>query len=133
MRAVIDNNVLVSAAIIGGVPRRALDWLVENGTILVSLDALEELADVLGRKKFDRYLPEEQRLDFIHRYLEISELVRIDEPITACRDPKDDKFLELAVNGNADYVITGDRDLLVLSPFRGIGIVTPKDFQLMSK
>jgi len=133
LRAVIDNNVLVSAAIIGGVPRRALDWLVENGTILVSLDALEELADVLGRKKFDRYLPEEQRLDFIHRYLEISELVRIDEPITACRDPKDDKFLELAVNGNADYVITGDRDLLVLSPFRGIGIVTPKDFQLMSK
>ncbi len=133
MRAVIDNNVLVSAAIIGGVPRRALDWLVENGTILVSLDALEELADVLGRKKFDRYLPEEQRLDFIHRYLEISELVRIDEPITACRDPKDDKFLELAVNGNADYVITGDRDLLVLSPFRGIGIVTPKDFLLMSK
>ncbi len=121
----------MSAAIIGGVPRQALDWLVENGTVLVSLDVLEELADVLGRKKFDRYLPEEQRIDFLHSYLKISELVRIDEQITACRDPKDDKFLELAVNGNADYLITGDRDLLVLNPFRGIEIVTPKDFLLI--
>jgi uncharacterized protein len=46
----------------------------------------------------------------------------------ACRDPTDDKFLELAVNGNADIVLTGDADLLALNPFRGIPIVAPGSF-----
>lgn len=48
--------------------------------------------------------------------------------IRACRDPKDDKFLELAVSGNADVIVTGDKDLLALHPFRGIAILTPLDF-----
>jgi predicted nucleic acid-binding protein len=50
------------------------------------------------------------------------------EVITACRDPKDNKFLELAVSGQATHLISGDPDLLVLSPFRGIPIVTPQAF-----
>lgn len=48
--------------------------------------------------------------------------------VTVCRDPKDDKFLEVAVNGAATYIITGDNDLPVLHPFRGIPIVTPRTF-----
>ena len=48
--------------------------------------------------------------------------------ITACRDPKDDKFLTLAVAANADYIVTGDDDLLVLHPFRGIQIIKPAEF-----
>ena len=55
-------------------------------------------------------------------------LVEIAESIRACRDPKDDQVLELAVCGRADWIITGDADLLTLDPFRGIGIVTPTDF-----
>jgi predicted nucleic acid-binding protein len=57
-----------------------------------------------------------------------AELVPIAERIAACRDPTDDKFLELAVNGHADLIVTGDRDLLALNPFRQIPIMTPADF-----
>lgn len=52
----------------------------------------------------------------------------IAERITACRDPTDDKFLELAVNGHAGVIVSGDADLLVLSPFRGIVVVPPAVF-----
>jgi predicted nucleic acid-binding protein len=54
--------------------------------------------------------------------------VSITERIVACRDPTDDKFLELAVNGRPDVIVSGDRDLLVLDPFRGIPIITPAVF-----
>lgn len=60
--------------------------------------------------------------------LAAAELVTITERIVACRDPTDDKFLELAVNGRADVVVTGDADLLALDPFRGIPIVLPAGF-----
>ena len=57
-----------------------------------------------------------------------AELVGIAERITVCRDPKDNKFLELAVNGHADMIVSGDADLLALNPFREIPIVTPATF-----
>ena len=57
-----------------------------------------------------------------------AELVEVTNSITDCRDPKDNKFLELAVSDNATHIITGDSDLLTLHPFRGIVIVTPEDF-----
>ena len=55
-------------------------------------------------------------------------MVNITEHIAACRDPKDDKFLELAVSGRADLIVSGDQDMLALNPFRGIPIVTPAAF-----
>ncbi len=58
----------------------------------------------------------------------MSELVEIKELITICRDPKDDKFLELAISGKADFIITGDQDLLILNPFRDIEIITANEF-----
>ena len=58
----------------------------------------------------------------------MAELVTITERVAVCRDPTDDKFLELAINGRADMIVTGDLDLLVLDRFRGIPIVTPRDF-----
>jgi predicted nucleic acid-binding protein len=60
--------------------------------------------------------------------LAAAELVAISERIAACRDPKDDKFLELAVSGKAEVIVSGDGDLLDLNPFRGIPIVTPATF-----
>jgi putative PIN family toxin of toxin-antitoxin system len=60
--------------------------------------------------------------------LAVAELVTISERIVACRDPKDDKFLELAVCGRADVIVSGDHDLLALHPFRYIPIVTPAAF-----
>ena len=128
MRGVIDNNVLVSAAILAGVPRQALDKLLLNGTVLVSIQVLEELAEVLDRKKFDRYLPRNDRLEFIHDIVEAAELITVTETINICRDPKDNMLLELAVSGGSDYLITGDADLLVLTPFRGVKIIGPREF-----
>lgn len=64
LRGVFDNNVLVSAALLGGVPRRAFDKLLDNGTVLVSLPVLLELADALNRQKFDKYVTHGERMLF---------------------------------------------------------------------
>ena len=77
------------------------------------------------------YLARLISLDARNRLLQLmamAEMVTITERFAACRDPKDDKFLELAVNGRADLILTGDNDLLVLNPFRDIPIVTPATF-----
>ena len=96
--------------------------------VLVSIATLEELDDVLCRPKFDDYVDEEQRLDFLAAYIREAEDVVVTVSVRECRDPADDKILELAVSGNATHVISGDGDLLALSPFRGILILTPADF-----
>jgi putative PIN family toxin of toxin-antitoxin system len=128
LRSVFDNNLLVSAALLVGVPRQAFDKLLGNGVVLVSVPVLLELAEVLNRPKFDKYVTHDERMRFMVSFLKVAEMVEIRETIVACRDPKDDKLLELAVSGNADFLVTGDKDLLVLSPFRGVEIITPREF-----
>jgi putative PIN family toxin of toxin-antitoxin system len=66
--------------------------------------------------------------DWLTQLMRSAELVSITERIAVCRDPTDDKFLELAVNGRADFILTGENDLLALNPFRGIPIVAPGTF-----
>ena len=87
-----------------------------------------ELADVLSRKKLNKYLLESERMRFLVGLLKEVELVHVTTTITACRDSKDNKFLELAVDGEASCMIAGDTDLLALNPFRGIPILTPAEF-----
>ena len=128
LRGVFDNNVLVSAALLGGVPRQAFDKLLNNGTALVSVPVLLELADALNRPKFDKYVTHDERMRFMVSFLKVADLIEVSETITVCRDPKDDKLLELAVSGNAGFLVTGDKDLLVLNPFRGVEILTPREF-----
>ena len=128
-RFVFDTNVVVSALLMKkSVARDALDKGREAGDILLSLEVIEELYDVLGRPAFDRYIDEEDRIRFLNLLVKEATLVEITEKIKECRDPKDDKFLELAVNGKADYIISGDGDLQVLNPFRKIPIVSPREF-----
>lgn len=93
--------------------------------ILMSSETLGELADVLSRRKFDRYISIADRQQFLRLLGRVAEIIPITYRVRACRDPSDDKFLELAVNGSAQVIVTGDRDLLALDPFRGISIVTP--------
>ena len=128
LRGVFDNNVLVSAALLGGVPRKAFDKLLDNGTVLVSIPVLLELADVLNREKFDKYVTHDERMRFMVSFLKVAEMIEISDTITVCRDPKDDKLLDLAISGNADFLVTGDKDLLVLHPFRRVEIITPREF-----
>jgi putative PIN family toxin of toxin-antitoxin system len=87
-----------------------------------------ELADVLSRRKFDPYVTVQERQIFLRLLLSLVDLISVLPVIQACRDPKDDKFLELAVAGAASCIVTGDTDLLALDPFRGVRIVTPTAF-----
>jgi putative PIN family toxin of toxin-antitoxin system len=129
LRFVFDTNVIVSAALLAGsVPRRAFDAALEEGALLISVPTLLELAEVLSRERLNKYLLEQERMRFLVALLKEAELVEITETITDCRDAKDNKFLELAVSGKADCVVSGDNDLLVLNPFRGIPILTPREF-----
>ena len=65
---------------------------------------------------------------FLAAFIRDAEVVDVTERVAECRDPKDDRFLELAVSGNATCIVSGDSDLLVLNPFRGVAILTPKEF-----
>ncbi|HYQ83670.1 MAG TPA: putative toxin-antitoxin system toxin component, PIN family [Rubrobacter sp.] len=119
-RCVFDTNVLVSALLFDeSTPARAFFATLRQGEVLVSADTISELSEVLGRKKFRRYVTEAERERFLRSLLREGRLVEIREKIQACRDPKDDKFLELAVNGDADCIVSGDDDLLTLGSFRG--------------
>ena len=94
--------------------------------------ALEELSEVLQRRRFERYLTAEEREEFLRALIAEATLVEPDLTLDACRDPKDNKFLELAVSGSARYLVTGDQDLLVLNPFRDVAIVTPHQFLVLT-
>jgi putative PIN family toxin of toxin-antitoxin system len=128
-RFVFDVNVLVSAALFkNSKPRRAFDKAIDNGTIIISVPVLSELNEVLDREKFKKYIAVEEKRIFLSLLFKEAALEEIVEEIEVCRDPKDDKDLELAVSGKAKFIITGDKDLLVLNPFRGINIVKPEAF-----
>ncbi len=126
---VFDTNTVVSALLLKkSVVRQALDKALERGKLLVSQATIEELNEVLRRRGFDKYVFEEERIEFITVLVREAILVDAAETITECRDPKDNKFLELAVSGRATCIVSGDDDLLSLHPFRGIPILTPRQF-----
>lgn len=128
-RYVFDTNTLVSALLFAhSKPGQAFRQALKCGHVLLSSSAAEELAGVLQRTKFERYVATPEREEFLAALVEHAILVEPTEQIHACRDPKDDKFLELAVSGSASCIISGDDDLLVLHPFRDIAIVTPAEF-----
>jgi putative PIN family toxin of toxin-antitoxin system len=127
-RLVLDTNVVLSGLLFpGSTPSRAL-LKAQADTVLASDATLLELVEVLGRARFDRYIERSVRQRLVAEFANICEKVQIDFPIRVCRDPKDDKFLEVAVHGRADVLVTGDADLLALNPFRGIAIQTPAEY-----
>lgn len=129
MRAVFDTNVLVSALMFEqSTPARAFFAALQGGEVLVSTPLANEISTILHRRKFNRYFSEEQRETFLIALVQSSKLVEVIETIQACRDPKDNMLLELAVSGKADALITGDTDLLVLNPFKKIAILQPEAF-----
>lgn len=106
-------------------PSRAVRHAIRADLLLASTVTLSELARTLERPKFDRYVSLAARREFVAFIHMASRIVEIDRSIRACRDPADDKFLDVAINGGADLIVTGDSDLLVLHPFEGVEIITP--------
>ena len=128
MRLVVDTNVFVSAALKqASSPGATIRWLETYGGLLKTDATERELMEVLQRPRITPKIAPFV-FDNLRRLLAAAELVAITERITECRDPKDNKLLELAVNGRADAIVSGDDDLLILNSFRGIPIITPAAF-----
>ena len=128
MRVVLDTNVLVSAALKQqSMPGLAALVVERRGGLLKSLATEEQLFEVVARPYFTSLIDPETQA-WLRKLMGAAELVTITKRITACRDPTDDKFLELAANGRADLIVSGDGDLLALNPFRNIAIITPAAF-----
>ena len=128
-RVVIDTNVLISGLFsTTSTPALAVDRAVTKAQLVATTDTLRELIEKLQSPKFDRYVRRERRDALLERVASLVEIIDVLQPIRASRDPQDDKFLEAAVNGLADVIVTGDKDLLDLNPFRGIAIVTPATY-----
>lgn len=129
LRLVLDTNVIVSALLFSeSTSRKAVDQALDTSLILISQPIVLELTKVLKRKKLNKYLQEEERIKFLANFLKDTKSVEINQVIDVCRDKKDNKFIELAICGNADYIITGDEDLLILNPYHGISIIRPRQF-----
>jgi putative PIN family toxin of toxin-antitoxin system len=128
-RVVIDTNVLISGLLsTTSTPAQAVEKAVTKAQLVATPATLRELIERLHSSKFDPYVPRERHDALLERLVSLVEIIDVLQTVRASRDPKDDKFLEAAVNGPADVIVTGDRDLLDLNPFRSIAIVTPADY-----
>ena len=129
-RVVVDSNVLISALLLpGSKPQQVLEQLaVHNTALLFSDSTFTELVTRLAKPKFDQYRTPEQLEAFLDWLSELGEWVVPNLSVNACRDSDDNKFLSLALAGEADCLISGDKDLLVLHPFENIPILSPGDF-----
>jgi putative PIN family toxin of toxin-antitoxin system len=132
MRAVVDTNILVSAVITphGSVGPVILRLRQGDYILLYANSLLAELVDVLNRPRIRQkyHLDDDDIATVISLILLLGEEVISRQRIVACRDPKDDKFLEVAVAGHANVIVTGDADLLIMNPFSGIPIIPPRAF-----
>jgi len=128
VKVVLDTNVLISAIMFGGKSRDILEMGISGKIkIAVSQDILKELAEVLVDKKFRAPVSFVQQT--IHELSEITELVIVTDKITVIKDdPDDNRILECAVSAKADYIVSGDSDLLSLKHFKKIKILSPSDF-----
>ena len=109
-------------------PRAVVDTIRDaNGILLFSEETFDELEARFRLPKFDRYVSRDARSVFLAQLEAVSEWVAIAGARMGCRDPEDDKLLETALLGRSDCLVSGDRDLLVMSPFHDIPILTPAD------
>ena len=134
MRVVIDTNVWVSRLLLASsIAARAVDRALQNHEAVVSEASVEELADVLSRRKFGKYVSLEDRQEFLRRVLQVATVVPVLSVVTDRRDPKDNAFLALALDSGSECIISGDSDLITLSPWRDIVIVPPRVFLVESR
>jgi len=132
-RVIIDTNIWVSF-LIGKMLSGLEDLIIDNRVqLLLSDELLEELNDVLHRPKFQKYFSVDMINELISLMLGKIEMVEIKETFDVCRDPKDNFLLDLCLSGKADYLVTGDEDLLSLNPFKETQIIDYNSFQNMLK
>ena len=130
MIVVLDASTFVSAVLkADSVPERALFRAVTDpNRLILSREVEDEYREVIFRPKFDRFVSIERRQLILDIVVVAAERVEPADQMRECRDPKDDKFLHVALNGEAEAIVTGDADLLVLDPFHGLRILGPAEF-----
>ncbi|MDQ1266364.1 MAG: uncharacterized protein QG635_1516 [Bacteroidota bacterium] len=134
MVIIIDTNIAISALLSPlSIPGIAFKNAMELHKVISSEATMNELIRKIPNSKFDKYLDLNTRFEFLDVLIEDSELISISTHFTLCRDSKDNIFLDLAYSGKADFIITGDKDLLSLDPFYETRIVTPTDFLKLIK
>jgi len=128
MRVVIDTNILVSAFVFRGIkPTKCFQYVLRHGDIIFTNETFSEFKNIYNHK-FGQKISIETRRSVLTVLSKFGRFVDSTVSYEDCRDPKDNMFLEAAVSGKADYIITGDKDLRVLSPFREIPILSPDEF-----
>lgn len=128
LRVVIDTNIWISFLIGKQLSKLQVDLVDEKVIVLFSEALFGELLAVLQRPKFRKYFSSEIVKELTMLLLAKVEWVSISESFDDCRDLKDNFLLDLSVSGNADYLVTGDEDLLVLDPFHNTRIVNYRFF-----
>ncbi|BAQ60912.1 hypothetical protein GM3708_1318 [Geminocystis sp. NIES-3708] len=129
LRLVLDTNIFISALLSKkSIPFKVVNFAFNHHILLTSDETLTEVKRVLNRQKFDKYLSKEERYIFLTKFMKTAEKVVITKRFNACLDSKDNCFLDLAVSGKANFLISGDDDLLVLNPFENIPIITANVF-----
>lgn len=128
---VIDTNIWVSYLLMAPSPLgRTLAGILQKQPYALSDPTFTELAEVLMRPKFEKFVPEATRREILRKTGISAEWFIHTETIADCRDPKDNKFLELALTARASHILTGDEDLLCRDPFRGIRITSVSEFHI---
>ncbi len=128
-RVVIDTGVFVSRLLRpDSIPGQAVALAQRKATLLISQDTMAELLEVLTRPKFAPYIDAGDLEEIIQALARIAEVIRVSVKVSVCRDPDDDKLLALAAAGGANFIVTGDDDLLVLNPFGSVAIIKPRQF-----
>ena len=128
---VFDASTIVGAALkADSIPERALQRAEEVEVFALSPAVDAEIADVLNRPKFARVIPAERRQHFLEMLRSTAIWFAPTRRVRDCRDPKDDKYLELALAAGAATIVSSDDDLLVLNPWRGVRLLSPADYLL---
>ena len=127
-RVIIDTNLWISFLITNNLNILSEIFLFERFQIIFSDELFNELLDVARRPKFKKYFDEKSVKLLIENISEKLEFIEVASAITICRDLKDNFILALSIDGNADYIVTGDKDLLSLNGFKGKKIITINEF-----
>lgn len=126
---VFDATTLVSATFRrDGVPARAVRHALRSNRVAVSEAVLAELLDVLDRPRLVRFVDPELRAELLGQLDALGAFFAPTKAVADCRDAKDDKYLELALAARADAIVSGDADLLVLHPWRGVRVLRPAEY-----
>ena len=126
IRVLPDSNVIISAVFWAGKPYKVVSRGLKGDYQLVT--SLEIIREVSNKLRIKFLLPEEKIAELANVMLNLFRVVSVTTEVIAARDKSDDKIIECAIDGKADFIVTGDPDLLVLKEFKGIKIVSPKDF-----